>query len=36
LVTENLAPGKVQVAELMSFPLIKLESQESMEKAYRL
>ena len=33
LVTENLAPDKVQVAEIMSFPLIKLESQESMEKA---
>jgi CBS domain-containing protein len=33
LVTENLDPGKTQVAELMSFPLIKLESQESMEKA---
>ena len=33
LVTENLDPGKTQVAELMSFPLIKLESQESMEQA---
>ena len=33
LVTENLDPGKAQVAEFMSFPLIKLESQESMEKA---
>jgi signal-transduction protein with cAMP-binding, CBS, and nucleotidyltransferase domain len=32
LVTENLDPGKAQVAEIMSFPLIKLESQESMEK----
>ena len=33
LVAENLDPEKVQVAEIMSFPLIKLESQESMEKA---
>jgi signal-transduction protein with cAMP-binding, CBS, and nucleotidyltransferase domain len=33
LVTENLDPEKIQVAEFMSFPLIKLESQESMEKA---
>jgi signal-transduction protein with cAMP-binding, CBS, and nucleotidyltransferase domain len=36
LVTENLDPGKAQVAELMSFPLIKLESQESMEKALQV
>jgi CBS domain-containing protein len=33
LVAENLDPEKVQVAEIMGFPLIKLESQESMEKA---
>ncbi len=33
LVTENLDPEKVRVAEIMSFPLIKLESNESMEKA---
>ncbi len=33
LVTGNLDPEKIQVAEFMSFPLIKLESQESMEKA---
>jgi CBS domain-containing protein len=33
LVAENLDPEKVQVAEIMSFPLIKLESHESMEKA---
>ena len=30
---ESLDPEKSQVAEFMSFPLIKLESQESMEKA---
>ena len=33
LVGENLHPEKVQVAEVMSFPLIKLESRDSMEKA---
>lgn len=33
LVGENLDPSKVQVAAVMSFPLIKLESHESMEKA---
>jgi CBS domain-containing protein len=33
LVTENLDPEKAQVAEIMSFPLVKLESQESMERA---
>lgn len=33
VVSENLDPEKVQVADVMSFPLIKLESQESMEKA---
>ncbi len=33
VVSENLDPEKVQVAEVMSFPLIKLESRESMEKA---
>ena len=33
LVTDSLDPKKTQVAEFMSFPLIKLESQESMEKA---
>lgn len=33
LVGENLDPDKVQVAAVMSFPLIKLESQESMERA---
>ncbi len=32
-VGENLNPEKVQVAEVMSFPLIKMECQESMEKA---
>lgn len=33
VVSENLDPEKVQVADVMSFPLIKLESQESMERA---
>ncbi len=33
VVSENLNPEKIQVAEVMSFPLIKLESQESMERA---
>jgi CBS domain-containing protein len=33
VVSENLAPEKVQVADVMNFPLIKIESQESMEKA---
>ncbi|MZH41541.1 MAG: CBS domain-containing protein [Nitrospinae bacterium] len=33
VVSENLDPEKIQVAEVMSFPLVKLESQESMEKA---
>jgi hypothetical protein len=33
---KNLDPGKAQVAELMSFPLIKLESQESMDKALQV
>lgn len=33
VVSENLDPEKVQVADVMSFPLIKLESRESMEKA---
>lgn len=36
LVTENLDPEKIQVAEIMSFPLIKLESQETMEKAAQI
>jgi CBS domain-containing protein len=36
LVTESLDPEKAQVAEFMSFPLIKLESKESMEKAARV
>jgi CBS domain-containing protein len=33
VVSENLDPEKTQVADVMNFPLIKLESQESMEKA---
>jgi len=33
LVGENLDPKSVQVSAVMSFPLIKLESHESMEKA---
>ncbi|MBC8287489.1 MAG: CBS domain-containing protein [Nitrospinae bacterium] len=33
VVSENLDPEKVQVADIMSFPLIKLESRESMERA---
>jgi len=33
LVAENLDPEKVQVSEIMSFPIVKLESQESMERA---
>lgn len=36
LVGENLDPGKVQVSDVMSFPLVKLESQETMEKAARV
>ena len=36
LVAENLDPEKVQVAEVMSFPLIKIEAQESMEKAAQI
>jgi signal-transduction protein with cAMP-binding, CBS, and nucleotidyltransferase domain len=33
VVSEKLDPEKVQVAAVMSFPLIKLESNESMERA---
>ena len=33
VVSESMDPKKVQVADVMSFPLIKLESQESMERA---
>ncbi|MEK9627474.1 MAG: CBS domain-containing protein [Nitrospinota bacterium] len=33
LVGDNLDPNKVPVSEVMSFPLIKMECQESMEKA---
>ena len=33
VVSEHLTPEKVQVADIMNFPLIKLESQESMERA---
>lgn len=33
VVSENLAPEKVQVAAIMSFPLVKIESQETMERA---
>ena len=33
VVSEKLDPEKVQVAAVMSFPLIKLESKESMERA---
>ena len=33
VVTENLNPEKNQVSAVMSFPLIKLESHESMERA---
>ena len=36
LIAENLDPEKVQVAEVMSFPLIKIEAQESMEKAAQI
>ncbi len=36
LVGENLDPSKVQVANVMSFPLIKLESKESMEEAAKV
>ena len=36
LVAENLDPEKVQVAEVMSFPLIKIEAQESMERAAQI
>ncbi len=36
VVSKNLDPQKMQVAEVMSFPLIKLESQESMEKAAQI
>ena len=33
VVSEDLDPEKIQVADVMNFPLTKLESQESMEKA---
>lgn len=33
MVSENLDPAKVQVAEVMSFPLVKIDSHESMERA---
>lgn len=33
VITENWDPDKIQVAEVMSLPLIKIESSESMEKA---
>jgi signal-transduction protein with cAMP-binding, CBS, and nucleotidyltransferase domain len=33
VVSEDLDPEKGQVAAVMSFPLVKLESQESMERA---
>jgi CBS domain-containing protein len=33
VVADNLDPEKTQVANVMSFPLIKIESQESMERA---
>jgi len=33
VVSGDLDPEKVKVADVMSFPLIKLESQESMERA---
>jgi len=33
MVSENLDPQKIQVADVMSFPLIKLEAHESMERA---
>ena len=36
MVSEGLDPKKVQVTDVMSFPLIKLESQESMEKAAQI
>lgn len=36
LVAENLDPQKVQVAEVMNFPLVKIEAQESMEKAAQM
>lgn len=36
LIAENLDPEKVQVAEVMSFPLIKIEAQESMERAAQI
>lgn len=36
LVGENLDPDKVQVAAVMSFPLIKLDCQESMETAAKV
>lgn len=36
MVSEGLDPQKVQVADVMSFPLVKLDSQESMEKAAQI
>jgi len=36
MVAEDLDPEKMLVAEVMSFPLLKLESQESMEKAAKI
>ena len=36
LVAENLDPEKVQVAEVMNFPLVKIEAQESMGKASQM
>jgi len=33
VVSENMDPEKVQVADVMTYPIIKLESQESMERA---
>lgn len=33
VISENLDPEKSQVADIMNFPLIKLEAHESMERA---